>query len=191
MEVETDVRTVLGDLHGVDLSYGRLLHLTVAAEALEIMLPDEVRRGLPHRVDVRVLLEHRDILPLKNRLLITIPAAVAVGLAGCLEATVEAVAAELQLIDADVVREVLVHVAPDLLFCFVGIEQYVGSHRTCMYSGVGPSRPNDSDREGSIVRSLVLVAVDHAGQHLLELSLDRELSIRLMLPAIVAGTIVA
>ena len=103
----------------------------------------------------------------------------------------EAVAAELQLIDADVVREVLVHVAPDLLFGLIGIEQHIGGHRTRMDPGVGPSRADDGDREGSIVRSLILIAIDHAGQHLLELPLDRELGVRLMLPAVVAGTIVA
>ena len=191
MEVETDVRAVLSNLHGIDLSHGRLFHLVVTAEAPEVMLPDEVRSSLPHRCEVRVLLENRDILPLEDRLLITVPAAVAVGLAGRLEAAVKAICAELQLVDADIIREVLVHVAPDLLFCFIGIEQHIGGHRTCMHPGVGPSRADDGDREGSTVRCLVLVAVDHAGQYLLELSLDRELGVRLVLPAIVAGTVVA
>ena len=191
MEVEADIWPVLGDLHGIDLSHGRLFHLTVATEAPEVMLPDEIRGGLPHRCDVRVLLEHRDILPLEDRLLITVPAAVAVGLAGRLEAAVKALCAELQLVDADIIREVLVHVAPDLLFRFIGIEQHIGGHRTCMHPGVGPPRADDGDREGSTVRCLVLVAVDHAGQHLFKLSLDRELGVRLVLPAIVAGTVVA
>ena len=37
MEVKTDVRAVLRDLHGIDLSHGRLFHLAVTTEAFELL----------------------------------------------------------------------------------------------------------------------------------------------------------
>ncbi len=178
MESEGQILALPFDLNAVHIPHRGLLHPGVHAEIPKVVLPLQKLRRLAHLPKVGPLVQPDAVFPVKDRLHRPVLAGVPVGLARGVVPGVEPVRGLPDLPHRDVVRQIAVHVIPNLLAAHFRVHPGVGHHALRVDPGIGAPCPDD----------LRLLAA-HQAQHMLQLPLDGVL-LRLALPPKVTAPVV-
>ena len=125
---------------------GALFHAGVAAEGRKVLLAQQIRRRAAHPLHIRLVVQQRHIFPVEHRLHRAHMAGVAVGLAQRVVPGVEPGRGLLYLPDGDGVRQVAVHVVPDLLRRQRRVQHHVGGHGAGVYPGIRAACADDVHR---------------------------------------------
>ena len=178
--MEGEHHPVLPPLDGdvIHQTDGGLLHPGIAAEAGEVVLPQQVRRRQAHFLHVRVVIQQGDVPAVEHRLHRAGVAGVAVRLAQGVVPGVEPGRGLLHLPDGDGVGEIAVQIVPYLIGRLRYVQHHIGGHGAGVDAGVGASRADD-------VHGCAL----QLSQHGLQLALYGVL-VRLALPAEEPGAVI-
>ena len=125
---------------------GALFHAGVAAEGRKVLLTQQIRRREAHPLHIRLVVQQRHIFPVEHRLHRAHMAGVAVGLAQRVVPGVEPGCGLLYLPDGDGVRQVAVHVVPDLLRRQRRVQHHIGGHGAGVYPGIRAACADDVHR---------------------------------------------